>query len=131
MPEGSTVGIDPYLTSPSEYNHRVLRWTQEGIKIKSLAVNPIDAWIWPERPAESLDPVFVHPLKYAGVSSKDKIEQIRKNLAAQSIFAHVVCALDDIACCVDSFFFVLLLQGFSISVAMTSNSTLSSCPTSC
>lgn len=53
--------------------------------------------IWTERPAIPQNPVEIHPVKYAGVDTAEKLAQIRKSLARQHADGMLVSSLDDIA----------------------------------
>lgn len=41
------------------------------------------------------NPFFVQPLKYAGVSTADKVEQVRKKLASAGANTQIITMLDE------------------------------------
>ena len=55
------------------------------------------AEIWTDRPEIPMNRVEVHPLKYAGIESRQKLSDIRKLLISQHADGMLVSALDDIA----------------------------------
>lgn len=78
LPAKGSVGFDPWLTTRAG-----LAALTKGLgnnKIKFVPVdNLIDA-IWQHRPAAPAAPIKIHPLKYAGQSSPDKIAAARAAL---------------------------------------------------
>jgi Xaa-Pro aminopeptidase len=58
--------------------------------------NLIDT-IWEDRPDLPKNPFRVHPLKYAGMTVQDKVEQIRSEMTEKKATLAVFGALDDVA----------------------------------
>ena len=58
--------------------------------------DPADG-VWEDRPSLSLEPVSLLPLEYAGKSVDQKLADLRQELQKQSVDAHVLTTLDDIA----------------------------------
>ena len=54
-------------------------------------------FIWPDRPKIPMNPVEIHPLKYAGEETVSKLRRIREALRRQHADGMLVSALDDIA----------------------------------
>ena len=54
-------------------------------------------FIWPDRPKIPMNPVEIHPLKYAGEDTVSKLRRIREALRRQHADGMLVSALDDIA----------------------------------
>jgi Xaa-Pro aminopeptidase len=54
-------------------------------------------FIWNDRPAIPMNPVEIHPLKYAGEETPSKLRRIREALRKQHADGMLVSALDDIA----------------------------------
>ncbi|MDE6397176.1 MAG: aminopeptidase P family protein [Muribaculaceae bacterium] len=94
LPEGSTVGIDMMVYSFSERDSLSTRLRRRGIKV----VDFDPATVWADRPALPSCKIFVHDLKYAGRSAKDKIAEILQNAAKSAdAVAVFISALDEIA----------------------------------
>ena len=93
LTEGNTVGIDTAVYDMSRFSE--LRYALEGKHIKVEHFDP--AQVWKERPALPKDKVFIHDVKYAGKTAKEKIaEALRtaEEIGADSVF---ISALDEIA----------------------------------
>lgn len=52
--------------------------------------------VWKNRPASEMSPVVVHPLKFAGCSVSDKLEDLRAKLKLESARGLVIAALDEV-----------------------------------
>jgi Xaa-Pro aminopeptidase len=97
LPPNSRVGVDPRLMSKGQAKTIQTPLQTKGHQLVSVMTNLVDA-IWPDRPASPDDKIFVHPLKYAGVSHSDKIKNIRNELQRVDAYGLVVSALDEVAC---------------------------------
>ena len=53
--------------------------------------------IWRDRPQMPMSPVVIHPLKFAGIPAREKLQQVRRALAAQHADGILLTRLDDIA----------------------------------
>ncbi|MEE1121422.1 MAG: aminopeptidase P family protein [Prevotella sp.] len=53
--------------------------------------------IWRDRPQMPMSPVVIHPLKFAGIPAREKLQQVRRALAAQHADGMLLTWLDDIA----------------------------------
>lgn len=53
--------------------------------------------IWRDRPQMPMLPVVIHPLKFAGIPAREKLQQVRRALAAQHADGMLLTRLDDIA----------------------------------
>jgi len=53
--------------------------------------------IWTDRPSLPIEPAFLLDVTYAGKSSADKLQDLRKEMAAKGATAHIITSLDDIA----------------------------------
>lgn len=95
LKEGDIVIADAPMISLSQEKkyHEIL--SDKGIKLHME--NDFIGSIWDERPSVPLDPVFEHPIKYAGRSRTDKISEVRKKMAEQGASHHLITTLDDIA----------------------------------
>ncbi len=94
--KGAIVGIDPQVVSIRQYEKIERELAEHGISLKPVAENLVDA-LWKDKPAEQTNPVFVHPLKYAGESHIQKIARLRKAMAEAGATSHVISALDSVA----------------------------------
>lgn len=76
------IGFDPKLHSISSINYcqEILR-EREIIFLKE---NPVDQ-IWSKKPKAPSTKVFIHDLKYAGISAQEKIKIITKELAGDAL----------------------------------------------
>ncbi len=92
---GSIVGIDGNVFSVEQFTRLKNKLSSCSIQLKSLP-DPMEA-IWKDRPTIPEDPAFIHTLKYAGKSSIEKIELIRKELKQHHATAFLVSTLDEIA----------------------------------
>lgn len=53
--------------------------------------------IWRDRPQMPMSPVVIHPQKFAGIPAREKLQQVRRALAAQHADGMLLTRLDDIA----------------------------------
>ena len=53
--------------------------------------------IWRDRPQMPMSPVVIHPLKFAGIPAREKLQQVRRALAVQHADGMLLTRLDDIA----------------------------------
>lgn len=53
--------------------------------------------IWKERPAMSMEPVFILEEKYSGESTISKIKRVRQKMQENNADVHILTSLDDIA----------------------------------
>ncbi len=95
LPAGSTVGVDGGVVTLAE--RRTLE-SQLGLRNIALTalIDPF-AELWPDRPPLVSDPVYVLDDTYAGVSTREKIANLRAAIAEASATTHIVSTLDDIA----------------------------------
>lgn len=70
---GVRIGYDPWLISTEERN----RFRAAGLEMVPLSPNPVDR-LWQDRPPPPAGPAEIHPLRFAGQSSREK----RTSLAA-------------------------------------------------
>ena len=94
LKSGDSVGIDERVLTTSEVNALRPCLTSAGIGLN--AVDLISS-IWQDRPTLPKDPVRIQPLKYAGVSMRDKIAKVRQAIRQQGADCMLVGALDEIA----------------------------------
>lgn len=95
LKSGDTVGIDGMVFSAAETDALAAQLNRRDIRLDS-SFDPIDT-IWTDRPALPDAPVFVHDIKYAGETAKNKIAKALANANAQDADAVLISALDEIA----------------------------------
>lgn len=106
---GAIIGIDPLYTSLASARRLQLRLEAAGMSLDSNASreNLVDM-IWKTSDSDNLhlpsqnsslssDVVQIHPLKYAGISHADKIDNIRLALQTEGCESLVITSLDEIA----------------------------------
>lgn len=77
LPEGAVVGCDPMLFSADALR----KYEEAGLKLARLDQNLVDA-VWTGRPAPPMDEAIIQPLRYAGLSSSEKRQEIAEALTA-------------------------------------------------
>ena len=90
------VGFDPWLHAPAEIDRIEETFARRGIALIALTANLIDTIWGAERPSPPRKPVVVHPLAYAGVSARDKIAALQKELVSAGQDATILTAPDTI-----------------------------------
>ena len=93
--DGDTVGVDGHLLSRGLYKALEEKTRPHGIRLDPGA--DLVAPLWAGRPPLPAEPVFEYPVKFAGASRKEKLDQIRTALGAQKAEYTVISSLDDIA----------------------------------
>lgn len=93
--EGDTIGFDGRTFSQKEYESLEKEISKKKIKI----VDDYDliGEIWVDRPALPQSTAFVHDVKYAGKPTKEKLEEVRKEMANKEATHFLIGSLDDIA----------------------------------
>ncbi len=97
LARGQSVGFDPRLHTVSEIERLEAALKPKGIKLKAVARNLVDRLWGRDRPSPPLNPVTIHPLKFAGRSAEDKIADIQKRLKADGHDAVVLTLSDSVA----------------------------------
>ncbi len=92
---GEKAGIDGMVFSTGAKEDLEMKLNAHGI-VLDAEFDVLDA-IWPERPELPKGKVFVHDIKYAGKSAKDKIAAVLENVKGQSARETFISALDEIA----------------------------------
>lgn len=95
LTRGAVVGIDGMLFSITAT--RELRGVLEGHGITLATDFDVLGRIWPDRPELPDGKIFVHDVKYAGVSAADKIKLVLDDVNARGASAVMISALDEIA----------------------------------
>lgn len=94
LKEGQTVGFDGKLLSAAS-----VKEMNEAFAGKKLNIKAVDliADIWPDRPEVPASKAFVHDVKYAGYTCREKLEQVRAELKNQKADAELFTRLDCVA----------------------------------
>jgi Xaa-Pro aminopeptidase len=93
----SVVGFDPWLHTVAAVEQLEQALGDKGIKLKSLARNPIDRIWGRDRPAPPVGLVALQPLEYAGKAAGDKITELQKKLKEEGQDAAILTLPDSIA----------------------------------
>lgn len=95
LPPESKVGIDATVNSLSQYK----TWGTELAEydIELVATTDILSDIWTDRPSIPLAPIELQPLEFAGETSADKLNRLRKELKKNHADILVISELDEIA----------------------------------
>jgi Xaa-Pro aminopeptidase len=69
------IGFDPWLHTLTDAKKLTKAVKKAGGKLVALDHNPLDT-IWQDQPAAPVEPVHIHPLKYAGKLALEKIAEL-------------------------------------------------------
>ncbi len=94
---GQAIGFDPRLHTVSEIERLEAALKPKGIKLKALGRNLVDRLWGRDRPHPPVNPVTMHPLKFAGRAAEDKIVDIQKRLKADGHDAAILTLSDSVA----------------------------------
>ncbi|KAL2612171.1 hypothetical protein R1flu_023863 [Riccia fluitans] len=98
LPEGSRIGIDPYLFSSDASEELKRTLAEKNHSLCLLYDNNLVDQLWgAERPSPPTSPLRIHDIKYAGVDVATKLTDLRKELAAAGATAIIVTMLDEVA----------------------------------
>lgn len=95
LPEGGTVGFDPWLHTQGEIAELERRLAGSGIALRRIE-NPVDP-IWPDRPAPPRGAVRIHETAQAGAAPAERRAMIAAVLRAAGQRAAVLTLPDSIA----------------------------------
>ena len=90
------VAIDGSVVSASKVRELQQELRQHGGMTLRTNWDPLER-IWADRPAIPTNPVFIHPLEFAGEAAKDKLQRIRKAMRDRHADGMLVADLEDIA----------------------------------
>ncbi|MDP7185543.1 MAG: aminopeptidase P family protein [Paracoccaceae bacterium] len=94
LPHGGTVGFDPWLYSVAQIEDLRDRLGETAIALKETD-NLVDA-IWEDQPEGPSEPVFSHPIEFAGVSHEEKRNQLAEGLRKAGCKAALITLPDSI-----------------------------------
>ena len=92
---GDRVGADGRTISASAGKALANALEEKGISLDP-STDPA-AEIWTDRPALAGEKIWLYDESFAGRSTKDKLADVRANMAQAGADIHVICALDEIA----------------------------------
>ncbi|CAA7195867.1 aminopeptidase P family protein [Chryseobacterium potabilaquae] len=94
IPKHGKVAVNAMATSHANWESLLQKLSSKNITLVDL---PLLQEIWKERGTASKNPIFVHPLKWAGKSVTDKLSAIRQKMKEQEATVHIISSLDDVA----------------------------------
>lgn len=94
LPGGGVVGFDPWLYSVAQIADLEGKLADSGISLRQ-SDNLVDA-IWADQPDAPCEPVFVHPLEFAGESHADKRTRLAQGLQRAGRTAALITLPDSI-----------------------------------
>ncbi|MFP3592910.1 aminopeptidase P family protein [Chryseobacterium sp. SIMBA_038] len=94
IPTSGKVAVNAVATSHANWELLSQKLNSKNITIVDL---PLLKTIWTDRGTPSKNPIFVHPVKWAGKSVTDKISAIRQKMEDQEVTVHIISSLDDVA----------------------------------
>lgn len=95
LPKGGTIGFDPWLHTQSELDKLGEKLAKSGVEMRPVA-NLVDR-IWADRPAKPSGKIIMHPIEFAGETSKSKRARLAK-IIAESGAKSAVITLPDSLC---------------------------------
>ncbi|MBW3694995.1 aminopeptidase P family protein [Vibrio sp. T187] len=94
LPKQARVGVDGRSINQEFYLELQAAFSEKGIEI--VLEHDLISPIWHNRPARPNAKVFNHDLKYAGISTSEKVQTLREYLNEQQAQAILVSTLDDV-----------------------------------
>lgn len=95
LKDGDCVGFDGKVFSCNQ-----VKELEEKLKDKNIKINDrydlIDI-IWEDRPELPLEKIYIHEVKYAGKSTKEKLHVVREEMKKKGTGYYLLSSLDDIA----------------------------------
>lgn len=92
---GMKIGIDGKMFSVDEVENLQKEFEKAALSLE-IQPDPMEK-LWENRPTMPQNPAYIYPTEYAGVSSAEKIREIRSQLLRQGIKGMLISALDEIA----------------------------------
>lgn len=94
LPQGGTVGFDPWLMTKGQLETYEAALEGTGIILRPCE-NLIDA-IWTDQPEPPMTPAFSYPIEYSGKSSTDKRSDCAADLTSQGENAAIITLPDSL-----------------------------------
>ena len=95
LKSGECVGIDGWVNTAAQAASLREELAGKGLTL-TVVEDPFNT-IWEDRPCLPKDLIFLHDIKYAGISCTDKIAQIQEKIKGNGSTSIIISALDDIA----------------------------------
>lgn len=95
MPKDSVVAIDGMTFSSADAENMREAFEEAGLHFATDF--PMFDYIWPDRPSQPLNPLFIHDEQMVGETVDSKISRILKKVEKTGADAILMSALDDIA----------------------------------
>jgi Xaa-Pro aminopeptidase len=94
LKNGDTVGFDGKLVSAANVKDMGEAFAEKELNCKTV---DLISDIWPDRPDMPASEVFIHDVKYAGYTCREKLEQVRAELKKRKADGEVFTSLDCVA----------------------------------
>lgn len=94
MPKEAAIGVDPWCISVDTAKKWERAFSKKQQQLVQTSVNLVDE-VWTSRPPPEINPVLVHPLKFAGRSVSEKLKDLRDKLLQEKARGAVFTALDE------------------------------------
>ena len=94
--ENPIVGVDGSVNTYADVADLKQSLATKGNMLVRCTDDPMDV-LWHDRPVIPNNKVCLHPLKYAGETTENKLSRIRESLVKQGVDGLLVTALDEIA----------------------------------
>lgn len=91
-PEHAVIGYDPRLHTPRE----IKVFEDKNVRMRAVNSNLLDA-TWKDRPAAPSSTVETFPIQYAGLTAKEKLDQVAGKLKEKGLQAAIISLPDSIA----------------------------------
>lgn len=95
LPFNAVIGYDSWLHTRAEAKRILKSCIAAGVNLEPVDQNPVDK-IWADQPAEPKQIACCHDLKFAGISTGQKLDQITQVLTADDIDACIITAPDSL-----------------------------------
>lgn len=94
LKRGDRVGVNAQMFSVNAFASMKADFNMVGIELISI---DLIAKVWTDRPALPKNSFFIFDTQYSGVSTQDKIHNLRQTLKKERAHVFAISALDDIA----------------------------------
>lgn len=95
LKEQSCIGFDGNVFSVKSVHEMEKEFRAKSIIIKTD--QDLIEKLWEDRPAIPANPIFVHDIKFAGMSRVEKLNQVRAEMKTKGANYYLLTSLDDIA----------------------------------
>ena len=97
LPEGATVGADPWVFSAGAWEGMAGKLRGHGVMLVPIEEDLVEAVWGADRPALPASTIKAHSVEFAGVSVEDKLTTLTASLIEAGADAYLMAALDEIA----------------------------------